>query len=334
MSTPQTRILGTGHYLPPIVRTNADLERMVDTSDEWINERTGIRERRIAPPEIATSDMATEAARRALEIAEVSPTELDLILVATITPDMPMPATAVLVQQKLGAGPCPAMDLSAACAGFVFGLSVADQFIRTGAARRVLVVGVELLSRVVNWEDRTTCVLFGDGAGAAVLGPAEGAMARGKPRGILSTKLYTDSSLASSLMIPGGGTAEPLTPEGLVANRNKIHMKGQDIFKVAVKNLHSSSKAALDVLGMTGKDLDWICPHQANLRIIDLAVSKLGVPREQMLVNIDRVGNTSSASIPLLLDESVRSGKVKPGDTILMCALGAGISWGSAIVRM
>jgi 3-oxoacyl-[acyl-carrier-protein] synthase-3 len=333
-TTPHSRILGTGHYLPPNVRTNADLERMVDTSDAWIMERTGIRERRIASPDIATSDMATEAARKALEIAELSPKDLDLILVATITPDMPMPATAVFVQQKLGAGPCPAMDVSAACAGFVFGLSIADQYIRTGAARHVLVVGVEMLSRVVDWQDRTTCVLFGDGAGAAVLGPAEGAEARGKPRGILSTKLYSDASLSGSLNIPGGGTKEPLTPLGLEQKRNTVHMKGQDVFKVAVKNLHGSSQAALDVLGMTGKDLDWICPHQANLRIIDLAVSKLGVPREQMLVNIDRVGNTSSASIPILLDENVRSGKVKPGDTILMCALGAGISWGSAIVRM
>lgn len=333
-TAPASRILGTGHYLPSIVRTNADLERMVDTSDEWIRERTGIRERRIAPPEICTSDMATEAARRALEIAELSPSDIDLILVATVTPDMPMPATAVFVQQKLGAPQCPAMDLSAACAGFIFGLSIADQFVRTGAAKHVLVVGVELLSRVVDWGDRTTCVLFGDGAGAAIVGPAEGAVARDKPRGILSTKMYSDSTLAQSLMIPAGGTLEPLTPERLEQKRNKVHMKGQDIFKVAVKNLHGSSKAALDVLGMTGKDLDWICPHQANLRIIDLAVSKLGVPKEQMLVNIDRVGNTSSASIPILLDESVRSGKVKPGDTVLMCALGAGISWGSAIVRM
>ena len=331
---PASRILGTGHYLPPIVRTNADLEKMVDTSDAWIVERTGIRQRHIAPEGMCTSDMATEAARRALESAGVSPRELDMILVATVTPDMPMPATAVFVQQKLGAAPCPSLDLSAACAGFIFGLSIADQFVRSGAAKRILVVGVELLSRVVDWDDRTTCVLFGDGAGAVVVGPAEGATARDKKRGILSTKLYSDAALSHSLMIPAGGSLEPLTPERLVAKRNKIHMRGQDVFKVAVKNLHGSSQAALDVLGMTGKDLDWICPHQANLRIIDLAVHKLGVPKEQMLVNIDRVGNTSSASIPILLDESVRNGKVKPGDTMLMCALGAGISWGSAIVRM
>lgn len=331
---PATRILGTGHYLPETVRTNLDLEKMVETSDAWIVERTGIRERHIAAPGEVTSDMATEAARRALAMAELSASDLDMILVATVTPDCPMPATAVFVQQKLGAGSCPAMDLSAACAGFVFGMSIADQFIRTGAMKHVLVVGVELLSRVIDWTDRTTCVLFGDGAGAAVLGPAGGSMARGKPRGILSTKIKSDGTLAQSLVIPGGGSVAPASAEVLEKKMHKVHMKGQDIFKVAVKNLHGSSQAALDALGMTGEDLDWICPHQANIRIIDLAVSKLGVPRDKMLVNIDRVGNTSSASIPILLDESVRAGKVRPGDTVLCCALGAGISWGSAVLRM
>jgi 3-oxoacyl-[acyl-carrier-protein] synthase-3 len=307
---------------------------MVDTSDAWIRERTGIRERRIAPPSIVTSDMAAAAAKMALEKAELSAKDLDLILVATVTPDMPMPATAVFVQEKIGAGPCPAMDLSAACAGFVFGMSIADSFIRSGAMRHVLVVGVELLSRFVDWSDRTTCVLFGDGAGAAVIGPADGAEARGRPRGILSTRMQTDATLAGSLTIPGGGSRQPISEEVLQAKLNKVHMKGQDVFKVAVKNLQSSSQAALDDLGMTGADLDWICPHQANIRIIDLAVAKLGIPREKMLVNIDRVGNTSSASIPILLDESVRAGKVRPGDRVLMCALGAGISWGSAVITV
>lgn len=334
MSEPASRILGTGHYLSPVVRTNADLERMVDTSDAWIVERTGIRERRIAPAEVATSDMAAAAGRLALENAELSAKDLDMILIATVTPDTPMPATAAFVQQKLGAGHCPALDISAACAGFVFGLSIADQFIRTGAMRNVLVVGAELLSRVVDWSDRTTCVLFGDGAGAVVLGPASGATARGRSRGVMSTKLFTDGSLASALTIPGGGSARPMTAQGLEAKANKIQMKGQDVFKVAVKNLQSSSQAALAELGMTGEDLDWICPHQANIRIIDLAVSRLGVPREKMLVNIERVGNTSSASIPILLDESVRAGKVRAGDRVLMCALGAGISWGSAVVTI
>lgn len=334
MITPASRILGTGHYLPPIVRTNADLEKMVDTSDAWIVERTGIRERRIAPADIVTSDMATAAAKNALEAAELSASDLDMILVGTVTPDMPMPATAVFVQQKLGAGTCPALDLSAACAGFIFGLSIADQFIRSGTMKNVLVVGVELLSRVIDWEDRTTCVLFGDGAGAVVLGPAGGASAGGKPRGILSTKIQSDGALAHSLMIPGGGSAKPQSAEVLEARAHKVHMRGQDIFKVAVKNLYSATKEALDMTGMTADEVDWICPHQANLRIIDFAATRLGVPKEKVLVNIDRVGNTSSASIPILLDESLRSGKIRTGDTIAMCALGAGISWGGAIVRM
>lgn len=334
MITPASRILGTGHYLPPIVRTNHDLEKMVETSDAWITERTGIKERRIAPDGIVTSDMATAAAKQALEAAELKPSDLDMILVGTVTPDMPMPATAVFVQQKLGAGACPSMDLSAACAGFIFGMSIADQFIRSGTMKNILVVGVELLSRVIDWEDRTTCVLFGDGAGAVVLGPANGASASGKPRGILSTKIQSDGALAQSLMIPGGGSAKPQSLEVLEHKLHKVHMKGQDIFKVAVKNLYSATKEALDMTGMTADEVDWICPHQANLRIIDFAATRLGVAKEKVLVNIDRVGNTSSASIPILLDQSLRSGKVRTGDTIAMCALGAGISWGGAIVRM
>lgn len=331
---PASRILGTGHYLPSIIRTNADLEKMVETSDAWIQDRTGIRERRIAPEGVVTSDMAAAAAKQALEAAELKPTDLDLIIVGTVTPDMPMPATAVFVQQKLGAGTCPAFDLSAACAGFIYGLSIGDSFIRSGAMKNVLVVGVELLSRVVNWEDRTTCVLFGDGAGAVVLGPAGGATANGKPRGLLATKIHTDGAIAQSLMIPGGGSVEPMSPELLSQKRHKVHMKGQDIFKVAVKNLYSATKAALDMTGMTADEVDWICPHQANLRIIDFAAARIGVAKEKVLVNIDRVGNTSSASIPILLDESLRSGKIRAGDTVAMCALGAGISWGGAIVRM
>ena len=334
MNTPATRILGTGHYLPSIVRTNADLEKMVDTSDQWIMDRTGIRERRIAPEGVVTSDMATAAAQKALEAAELKPTDIDLIIVATVTPDMPMPATAVYVQQKLGAGACPAFDLSAACAGFLFGLSIADQFIRSGTMKHVLVIGVELLSRVINWEDRTTCVLFGDGAGAVILGPAGGATVDGKPRGLLSTKIQSDGALAHSLMIPGGGSVSPMTPELIEQKKNKVHMRGQDIFKVAVKNLYAATKGALDMTGMTADEVDWICPHQANLRIIDFAATRLGVPKEKVLINIDRVGNTSSASIPILLDENLRSGKIRVGDTVAMCALGAGISWGGAIIRM
>jgi 3-oxoacyl-[acyl-carrier-protein] synthase-3 len=307
---------------------------MVDTSDVWIRERTGIEERRIAPEGIATSDMATAAARRALESAGLGASALDMIIVGTVTPDVPLPATAAFVQQKLGAGPCPAFDLSAACAGFIFGMSIADQFIATGHARYVLVVGVELLSRVVDWTNRTTCVLFGDGAGAVILGPSGAREGDERPSGVLSTSILTDGSLAKSLWIPGGGSARPTTRETVDQRLHYVAMRGQDIFKVAVKNLLSACKDALDRAAMTTADIDWMCAHQANKRIIDQVVARLGVPEEKVLSNIARVGNTSSASIPILLDESVRAGKVRKGDALLMCALGAGISWGSAIVRM
>jgi len=331
---PRSRILGTGHYLPPTVRTNLDLEKMVDTSDTWITERTGIRERRIAHDGLVTSDMAANAAKNALDAAGVRAEQLDMIIVGTVTGDMPMPATAAFVQQKIGAPSCPAFDLSAACAGFVFGLSIADQFIRTGQLRHILVVGVELLSRVLDWTDRSTCVLFGDGAGAAVLGPSDARESDAKPRGVLSTAIHTDGALATSLWIPGGGSVNPTSHATVDQKLQYVHMKGQDIFKVAVKNLLATSRDALERAGMTKTDIDWVCAHQANKRIIDQVVSRVEVPAEKVLMNIDRVGNTSSASIPILLDENVRAGRVKAGDTVLMCALGAGISWGSAIVRM
>jgi 3-oxoacyl-[acyl-carrier-protein] synthase-3 len=331
---PRSRILGTGHYLPPGVRTNLDLEKMVETSDAWITERTGIKSRHIAPDGVFTSDMATAAAKGALEMAGLQASDLDMIIVGTVTPDMPMPATAVFVQQKLGVGVCPAFDLSAACAGFVFGLSIADQFIASGQMRHVLVVGVELLSRVVDWTDRTTCILFGDGAGAAVLGPSGAQAGDAKPRGVLSTSILTDGSLAMSLNIPGGGSIHPTSHSTVDEKLQYVHMKGQDIFKVAVKNLLSASLNAIESAGMTKADIDWVCPHQANKRIIDQVMSRIEIPPEKVLTNIARVGNTSSASIPILLDENLRAGKIKQGDTVLMCALGAGISWGSAIVRI
>ncbi len=330
LQLPKAAILGTGHYLPERIRTNADLEKMVETSDEWIRERTGIRERRIAPDGIATSDMATFAAKRALEAAGLTAKDLDMIVVGTVTPDLQMPACAVFVQQKLGApSTCPSFDISAACAGFIFGLSIAEKFVATGAAKHVLVVGVELLSRIIDWTDRTTCVLFGDGAGAAIVGPPPG-----DGRGILSTKILTDGTLARSLMIPAGGTELPLTEELVRERKNKVHMRGQDIFKVAVKNLYSASKDALDEAKLGIDDVDWVCPHQANGRIIGAVVDRLGVKEERVLTNIETVGNTSSASIPILLDDRIRAGQVKKGDIVLMCALGAGISWGSGLVRV
>jgi 3-oxoacyl-[acyl-carrier-protein] synthase-3 len=331
---PRSRILGTGHFLPSVVRTNADLEKLVDTSDAWITERTGIKERRVAPDGIVTSDMATSAAQEALAMAGLKATELDMIIVGTVTPDMPMPATAAFVQQKLGAGQCPAFDVSAACAGFLFGLSIADQFITTGQMRHVLVVGVELLSRVIDWTDRTTCVLFGDGAGAAVIGPADSNDEGDRPRGILSTSICTDGSLAASLWIQGGGSVSPATYATVDQGLHYVQMRGQDIFKSAVRNLCSASKDALQRAGVSAANLDWVCAHQANKRIIDQVVDRLELPSEKVLMNIDRVGNTSSASIPILLDQSMRQGKVRPGETVLMCALGAGISWGGAVVRV
>lgn len=329
---PRSRILGTGHFLPPIVRTNYDIEKMgVETSDAWIRERTGIGTRHIAPEGMVTSDMAAEAAKSALLRADVAPKDIDMIIVGTITPDMPMPATAAYVQQKIGANPtCPSFDIAAACAGFVYAISIADKFVASGAAKHVLVIGVEMLSRVVNWKDRTTCVLFGDGAGAAVVGPA-----RGDGRGILATSMFTDGSLARSLMIPGGGTETPQgTPRILAENLNTIQMKGQDIFKAAVKNLYSASQGVVDSVGLKNEEVDWVVPHQANLRIIDQVTARAKYPKEKVLSNIERVGNTSSASIPILLDEKMRAGVIREGDVVLSCAFGAGVSWGAALMRM
>ncbi|NUQ75431.1 MAG: ketoacyl-ACP synthase III [Polyangiaceae bacterium] len=327
--TPKSRILGTGRYTPERVVSNAELEKIVDTSDTWISERTGIRRRHLAADREVTSDMAAAAAKRALEAAGLNAADLDMIIVGTISGDTPIPSCAVHVQQKIGADEIPAFDISAACAGFLYGLTIADQFIATGAANCVLVIGVELLSRILNWQDRATCVLFGDGAGAVILGPA-----KGDGRGILATRLFTDGSLAGALHIPAGGCAEPITVEGLEKKRNKVHMVGQDVFKTAVKNLTSASTTAMKASGLTSAELDWVVAHQANLRIITLVSDRLGFPLEKFVLNIEEYGNTSSASIPIALDEAVRDGRVKPGHNVLFCALGAGISWGAAVVRM
>lgn len=326
---PKSRILGTGHYVPEKVLSNEDLERMVETSDTWITERTGIRRRHVAADGEITSDMAANSAKRAIAAAGLTAADIDMIIVGTISGDSPMPACAVHVQQKIGAQNVPAFDLSAACAGFVFGLRIADQFITTGAARHIVVIGVELLSRLLNWEDRTTCVLFGDGAGAVVLGPSDG-----DGRGVLASRIFTDGSLASALTIPAGGSAEPVTEDGLANKRNKVHMNGKEIFRTAVKNLSSASLDVLNDAGMHSSDVDWVVAHQANLRILTQVADRLSVPMDKFVINIQEYGNTSSASIPIALDEAVRDGRIKPGQTVLMCALGAGISWGSALVRM
>jgi len=325
----RARIAGTGRATPEKVLTNDDLAKMVATSDEWINERTGIRQRRILEEGRTTSDLASEAGRRACETAEIDPKEVDCIIVATISPDMPMPAVAVTVQQKLGiTGQCPSFDISAACAGFIYGMSVADAFIKCGQFKRVLVIGVEILSRLVDWTDRNTCVLFGDGAGAALLVPHEG-----DDRGILSTHLFADGAGVPFLNIPGGGSAEPTSAKTVEAKRHYVKMQGKPVFTHAVKNISSAAKTALEANGKTAADVDWVVAHQANLRILEGVAERVGVPLDKFYLNIHKYGNTSSASIPIALDEAAREGKVKPGDLILMAALGAGLSWGSALVR-
>ena len=325
----RARIAGTGRATPDKVLTNDDLSKMVATSDEWINERTGIRERRILEEGRTTSDLASLAGRRACETAEIDPREVDCIIVATISPDMPMPAVAVTVQQKLGiTGQCPAFDVSAACAGFIYGMSIADSFVKCGRYKRVLVIGVEILSRLVDWTDRNTCVLFGDGAGAALLVPHEG-----EDRGILSTHLFADGSGVPYLNIPGGGSAEPTTLKTVEAKRHLVKMQGKPVFTHAVKNISAAAKTALEANGKTPADVDWVVAHQANLRILEGVAERCGLPIEKFYLNIHKYGNTSSASIPIALDEAAREGKVKPGDLVLMAALGAGLSWGSALVR-
>ena len=325
----RARIAGTGRATPDKVLTNDDLAKMVATSDEWIRQMTGIGERRILEEGRSTSDLASLAGKRACETAEISPSDLDCIIVATISPDMPMPAVAVTVQQKLGiTGQCPAFDISAACAGFIYGMSIADSFIKSRQFKRVLVIGVEILSRVVDWTDRNTCVLFGDGAGAAVLVPHEG-----DDRGILSTHIFADGAGMQFLNIPGGGSLEPTSAKSVEAKRHFVKMQGKPVFTHAVKNISSAAETALAANGKTPADVDMVVAHQANIRILQGVAERCGLPLDKFYLNIHKYGNTSSASIPIALDEAAREGKVKPGDLLLMAALGAGLSWGSALVR-
>lgn len=322
------RILGTGRCVPDNVVTNADLAARVDTSDEWIRERTGIRERRIAPDGVRTSELCEQAARSALETAGVEPQELDLVIVATATPDMPFPSTACFLQERLGIRGQMAFDLTAACTGFLYGLTVAEQFVSSGSCRRALVVGAELLSRIVDWTDRGTCVLFGDGAGAVVVGPSED-----PGRGILSARMAADGAYWGVLNLPGGGTAHPTTAETVAAGLHKVKMQGSEVFKVAVRALQEMAELVLQEAGVTGEDLDLFLPHQANRRIIDAVAKRLHVPDEKVYVNVDRYGNTSAASIPIALDEVVRAGRVKPGDLLLLDAFGGGVTYGAVLLR-
>jgi 3-oxoacyl-[acyl-carrier-protein] synthase-3 len=315
------RIVGTGSYLPERVMTNADLEQLVETSDSWIRERTGIRERRIAADGETTCDLAEKAARRALKAAGVAPREVDLIVVGTTTADQIFPSTACLLQARLGIHGPAAFDVQAVCTGFVYALGVADQFMRTGAATTALVIGAETMSRIIDWQDRDTCVLFGDGAGAVVL------KADAKP-GILSTHLHADGKHADLLQVPGGisgGYADGRDPY--------LRMRGKEVFKVATTTLSRIVDETLETNGLTREDVDWLIPHQANNRIIAAIGRKLGLPEERVVNTVAEHGNTSAASVPLALDTAVRDGRIQPGELLLLEAFGGGFTWGSALVR-
>ncbi len=323
----RSMIAGTGSYLPDRILTNADLMEIVDTTDEWIVSRTGIRQRHRASDDEATSDLATAAALKALEMAGKEPGDLDLIIVATITPDHFFPSTAALVQRNIGATKAAAFDLEAACTGFIYGLSVADQFIKTGMYETILVVGAEVLSRYINWEDRTTAVLFGDGAGAAVLVPGQDSSQ------IISTHLHCDGSMMDLLFAPGGGSRMPPSYEVIDKKLNTVKMKGNETFKVAVSKLSEVVVEVLKHNNITEDEIDFLVPHQANLRIILAVARKLKFPVDKVVITVDRHGNTSAASIPLALDDAIRSETIVRGDTVLLEAFGGGLTWGAALIK-
>jgi 3-oxoacyl-[acyl-carrier-protein] synthase-3 len=327
MGTRSAIITGTGMSVPSRVMTNHDLEKLVDTSDEWIQTRTGIRERRIALPNESVSEFAHIASQNALEMAGVAPQDVDLIICATVTPDLPIPATACLIQHTLGCQRAAAFDMQAGCSGFIYAQSVAKQFIVSGRCRNVLVVGAELLSKFLDWTDRTTCVIFADGAGAAVM--SEGNL----PRGVLASAMHSDGSMSDFICMEGGGSKYPASAETVAKGMHFIRMRGNETFKIAVRSIEDVSREVLQTAGLTPDDVSWFIPHQANQRIIDAVTQRLGIPAERCYVDIDRYGNTSAASIPIALDEAVRAGKVKRGDVILMAAFGAGLTWAASAVR-
>ncbi len=315
-----SRIIGTGSYLPENVLANTDLETIVDTSYEWIYTRTGIRQRHIAADNESSSDLALKASRRAIEAAGLTPDELDLVIVATTTADMIFPSTACLLQAKLGMTRGAAFDVQAVCSGFVYALATADQFMRSGEYRHVLVVGAEVYSRILNWKDRSTCVLFGDGAGAVVLGRSD------KP-GIMASRLHSDGRYANILSVPGG------VSRGAVCGKPLLQMEGNTVFKLAVKVLGEVADETLAAGGLARADLDWLIPHQANIRIIQATAKKLGLGMERVITTVDRHANTSAASVPLALDEAVRDGRIRPGHHVLLEGVGGGFTWGAVLVR-
>jgi len=323
----QTRIIATGSHVPSRVLTNFDLEKMVDTSDEWIRSRTGMRERRISTESEATSDLGAAAAMKAIERAGIRSDEIDLILVATITPDMFFPSTACFIQDKIGAKNSAAFDILAACSGFIYGLSIADSYIRTGAFKNILLIGAETLTKVTDWKDRNTCILFGDGAGAVLLRGEKG------EAGILSTHLYSDGGFSALLSLPGGGSRNPASADTVRQGLHFVKMNGNETFKVAVRSLEQACRDALAHNGLDVSQIALFIPHQANYRIIQAVASRLAFPLEKVYLNLDLYGNTSAASIPLALDGAVTSGRVKTSDLILMSSFGGGMTWGSAVIR-
>jgi 3-oxoacyl-[acyl-carrier-protein] synthase-3 len=324
-----SKIIGTGAYVPERIVTNADLEKIVDTSDKWIRERTGIKERRIAHEDVPVSHLAFGAAERALKDAMVDPLDIDLIILGTVTPDMPMPSTACIVQQKLGAERSAAFDVSAACSGFLYALSIGDQFIRSGMYKRVLIIGADMFSKVVDWSHRDTCILFSDGAGAMLL---EGTTSD-KHRIVKSTHLFSDGRHGDKLYIPGGGTLNPASHDTVHEGMHYVRMRGNELFKIAVAAMVDASQAALAHNGLTVEDIDLVIPHQANIRIMEAIAKKLNIPMEKVMVTIDYYGNSSAATVPTAFDKARKIGRVREGDTILAVTFGAGVTWSSAIIQ-
>jgi 3-oxoacyl-[acyl-carrier-protein] synthase-3 len=320
-------IIGTGSYLPKRVLTNLDLEKIVETTDEWIRTRTGISERRIAGKEESTSDMATNAARAAMEQAQVTADEIDLIIVATVTPDMAFPATACWVQKNLGAFKAACFDVSAACSGFLYALEIAQQFISTHVYNTILIIGADKLSSIIDWTDRNTCVLFGDGAGAAIL------RNRANSHGVIATYMGSDGEFTDILCMPGGGSRTPITPENVDQKLNTIKMQGKETYKQAVTAMSTAADKVLELAGLTSQDIACVIPHQANIRIIEAIAHRMNLPMEKFYVNLERYGNTSAGAVAIALDEAHRSNRIKINDYILLVVFGGGLTWASSVVQ-
>ncbi|NLM04403.1 MAG: ketoacyl-ACP synthase III [Clostridiales bacterium] len=320
-------IIGTGSYLPEKILKNEELEKIMDTSDEWIRTRTGIISRRIADKEMATSDLATKAAINAMKNANITADELDLIIVATVTPDMAFPSTACIVQKNIGAVNAAAFDMEAACTGFVYALTIGEQFIKTGFYKKILIIGAEIFSKIIDWEDRNTAVLFGDGAGAVILVRTE------KNTGIISSYLGSDGKDGHVLTLPGGGSRNPINHKMIEDRLHYLKMDGSEVFKFAVRIMGNAALKVLEKADMTLEDIDFLIPHQANIRIIEASAKRLKLPMDKVYVNLNKYGNISAASVPVALDEAVREKRIKSGDNVLLVAFGAGLTWGSSLIK-